>query len=109
MGRDFLPRSDAELAAWSANFSGRLNESPETYGVPPERAAAYAVLSDDFLEHYRAAAAPITRTGPAVASKNEVRARLKREARLLSLYIKSQADVTEAQRLSLGLSVPSGG
>src|SRR4051794_7229259 len=103
MGRDFLPRGDGELVQWSSNFSRQLNDPEAHYPVPPELAAAYAILNDEWAAVYRAAIDPSTRSGSAIVRKNEVRSRLKREARILARYLQSRIELTDPQRVALGL------
>ena len=42
--RDYLPHNDAELLAWSSNFSSLITAAPVTYGLVAGQATAYAAL-----------------------------------------------------------------
>lgn len=109
MGKDFLPRGDGQLLQWSRNFSQQLNDPDAHYPVPPESAAAYALLDDEYSAAYRAANAPSTRTSGSVIFKNDVRTRLKREARILARFLQSRIELTDPQRAALRLSIATGG
>src|SRR5687768_10180835 len=109
MAKDFLPRADSELLQWLRNFSARLNEAPESFGVPVDLAEALAELYQEFDEAYRASVDPATRGRLSVARKNFCREHVKREARILARCVQNRMETTDAQRVILGLTVASGG
>jgi hypothetical protein len=104
MPRGFLPNPDAELLAWSMNFSSTINSDPESFGISPAAAANFAALLADYAAKLPACD-PTLRTRYSVAVKNESREKLKIDARLLARIVYGTATVTDGQKLSLGLSV----
>jgi hypothetical protein len=100
----FLPNGDAELLAWSSNFSNRISDSPGSLGLDPEQAAQYASLHGSYASGLTAAGDPATRTRGSVAAKNDARRALKASARQLARIVKAHPAVTVQQRIDLGLS-----
>lgn len=109
MGRNttFLPSTDAGLRDWSANLSRRILEDPSAYGLDQEQCDAFALAQAEFASVLRIATAPETRTKVSVAEKNAVRETLRNAARLINSIVNGQADVTDSQRMALGLTVPA--
>jgi hypothetical protein len=105
MPKGFLPNSDGGLASWARHFSGLINQRPEAYGIAPERAEAFAVLSQQYDECYAAAANLGMRSRAIVTGKNVVRAALKQEAKLLALTVHGCPTVAADQKVLLGLTV----
>ena len=104
MSLGFLPRADAALLAWSANFNTLINATPTAYGLTAALATAYGTLHTAYATAL-AAADPAIRTKSAVAAKNVARTNLKTDARLLAKLIEGTASVTDGRKLSLGLNV----
>jgi hypothetical protein len=100
----FLPYTDPGLLAWSLNFSTRITATPTAFGLTAALASSYAGLHSA----YAAALAdcdPNTRSKALVIAKNQARANLKANARLLSNLVQGTASVTDAQKSELGLNV----
>lgn len=100
----FLPYTDDGLLAWSLNFSTRITATPTAFGLTAALATSYATLHSA----YAAALAdcdPNTRSKALVSTKNQARANLKANARLLAKLVDGTASVTDAQKLELGLNV----
>lgn len=104
MGRQFLPSSDAALLAWSLNFNTLITATPTAFGLTAGLATAYGALHTAYATAL-AAADPAIRSKPAVATKDSARGALKNNARLLAKIVEGTASVTNAQKLSLGLTV----
>jgi len=100
---DFLPRRDADLLQWSSNFDQKINFSPESYGISPSVAAEYAALHANFAQLYLAAVGASTRTPSGIVEKDDARAVLAKRARQLASIVRGTPQVTDAQRLDLGL------
>ncbi|MGC4031182.1 MAG: hypothetical protein QM754_05475 [Tepidisphaeraceae bacterium] len=104
MANGFLEVADAELLNWARCFSEKINAGPAVYGLTDEQAMMFA-------ERYAAYATafkknqPGVRSAVTVAGKEAARAALLTEARSLSRIIGGQKDVTDEQRISLGLPV----
>ncbi len=104
MGRQFLPTTDSGLLAWSLNFKTLITATPTAFGLTAALATAYGTLHDAYGTAL-AACDPAIRTRSAVATKNTARTNLKNNARLLANLVEGTASVTNAQKLSLGLTV----
>lgn len=104
MPRDFLPSKDADLLAWSSNFSTRITATPTAFGLVAAQATAYAALHSSFASALTVATDPGTRTRGTVAAKNDARAPLRAEARELSRIIQAFPATTTQQRIDLGLN-----
>lgn len=100
----FLPSSDSKLLAWSLNFNTLIVATPTVFGLSSAFATAYTALHNAFATGL-AACDPAIRTKSAVATKNTARTNLKNNARLLADLVNGTATVTNAQKLSLGLTV----
>jgi hypothetical protein len=102
---DFIPRRDADLLRWSSNFDQKINFSPASFGISHSDAAEYAVLHASFAQLYAAAVGASTRTPSGIIAKDDARAALVKRARQLANRVRGHMEVTDAQRLELGLRV----
>ncbi len=107
MRQSYFPSTDAGLLAWAQNLSQRLSVDPEAFGVGELVAAQLADLVARYDEAYRLANMPNTRITSRTVQKNESRDALKHAARRIVSIVRGQADVTDAQRIELGMSVPA--
>lgn len=105
MSKGFLPRRDSELLAWSANFKDLLLVNFAMYGILESQATFYSGLHTTFATKLELATEPITRTRVTVSEKDAAREVLTTNAKLLAKIIEGQANVTDAQKLALGLNV----
>lgn len=106
MGKSFFNGStDSALAMGSRAFAKNLSQSPETYGISEELAAAYVALDAQWQAAYSAAALPGSRTSSEVSAKNELRRQITAMASSLASMIAGNPAVSDGQRLGLGLSV----
>jgi len=103
---EFLPATDGALVDWSRNFGQIISADPHTLGLSEVDAQTYQSLHQQ-LAAAVLACAPQIRTMGLTAHKNAVRAELKALARRLVKLINGQADVSDQQRIELGLSVRS--
>lgn len=106
---DYIPRRNADLRDWAANFAALISADPGAYGLSAPEAAAVQSAADAYTSAYTAAADPSTRTGSTVAARREARAALLSVVRRAAGIIRASASVTAAQRAALGLTVPAGG
>jgi hypothetical protein len=103
-GTNYLPAKDAALLAWSTNFSGLITATPTVFGLTAPQATAYAALNTAYATAL-AAVDPGIRNKATVATKNAARASLKASARMLARIIEANPTITNAQKLTLGLTV----
>jgi hypothetical protein len=108
VNNDYIPTADADLLAWSANFSSKLTAAPTSYGQVAGDATAYATLHTAFATALTASSNPSTRTQSTVATKSTARASLVQSARALVGRIQSYPALTDTQRADLGITVYDG-
>ena len=103
MAKDYVPRTDADLAAWSRNLAARVGEDPLAFNLSPERAAAYAAATARYgLELLRVNTESL-RTGPVVAEKNLARRSLVALSREIVASARAAPDSDAARLVLLGL------
>jgi hypothetical protein len=102
---DFLPARDAELVTWSTNFNTRVTAAPTTYGLTAAQATAYDALHDAFVAAYNAASSDAGNSTSAIITKDDARAALKANARMLARIVQATPTVTNTQKSDLGLTV----
>lgn len=105
MTRGFLPNTDGGLLAWSTNFLEHLLPDPQSLGISQELADAYQVLHDRYAVSYGMTANRGVRSMVLVSKKNACRAALKADARRLVSIIRGQANVSDSQKVGLGITV----
>ncbi|HQY87960.1 MAG TPA: hypothetical protein PK402_04835 [Tepidisphaeraceae bacterium] len=71
-----------------------------------EMAQQFEVVQVELELAYRKAVEPETRTKPSVTGKNSARDAMKQAARPIVSIINGQTNLTDAQRIELGLTVP---
>lgn len=103
--RGFLPQADAELLAWSTNFRTMITAAPATFGLTAAQATEYATTQEAYASAFQVAKDPSTRTRPTIAAKDAAKTDLQTASRLLAKIVEGTAAVTDAQKLSLGLTV----
>ena len=106
MPTSFLPNKDTALLAWSLNFNTLITATPTAYGLSAGLATGYGTLHTNYATAL-AACEPGSRTRSAVSTKNAARLALKNDARSLAKLVDGTTSVTNAQKLSLGLTVKS--
>ena len=98
------PRKDDALLAWSANAKTLITATPTAYGLTAAFATQYGGIHDLFATAL-AACEPGVRTQAAVAAKNTARANLLEQIRLMTNLVNGTATVTDAQKITLGITV----
>src|SRR5690349_20052601 len=106
--KDFLPSKNAELLAWSANYSALLTSEAASIGILPAQATAYAALHTAWAALLSTATEPSTRTRGAISAANDKRTELKAMARELARVINAFPAITNQQRIDLGLNPRTG-
>lgn len=104
MPRDFYPRRESDIQSFTTNFSAILSADPEAYGLTPARVDEYSALQQAFSDAYITAQNPGANSSSSVAFKESCRVALEAGTRPLVKTIKGQPTVTDAMRISLGLS-----
>lgn len=107
MPSTYIPRRDAELDTWLANFAERIAAAPGAYGLTAPDAETITAAVDAWHTAFTIAIAPGTRTAPAVRTKDERRASVLRIVREYAGRIRVNAAVAPALKIDLGLHVSS--
>jgi hypothetical protein len=102
---NFLPDRDAELVTWSTNFLAGIQTMATSVGLTAGQATTYGTLHDNFVTSYNASASDATNSRSAIVTKNETKALLVANARLLAGIIQKFPGTTNTQRSELGLTV----
>lgn len=105
MATDFIPSSDADLLAWSANFNTKLTAAPTSIGLVAGDATAYATLHTAYASALSAATNPSTRTSSTIATKDTARTSLVNKARDLVAIAQAYPGTTNTLRNDFGMTV----
>ena len=108
MAKDFLPRRDALLLAWSANYAAQLAAIGTAVGITVQQSSDYQALHTTFASDLATATDPSTRTRGAIAGKQASKRSLIAEARELARIINAFPGTTNQQRIDLGLNPRKG-
>jgi hypothetical protein len=102
--RDYIPRRDSELVAWSSNFTSVVSSNATSWDIAPEELSNLQNASSAFASLVATAESP-ARTPVIIAEKDAARKELVKEIRgLVSFRLKNPV-ITDAQRVSMGLHV----
>ena len=104
MARDHFPDTDGGLLGWSLNFSTRITAEPVPLGLTPALATSYAAVHAAFATAM-AAVDPGVPSKASVIAKNNQKKTLKIAARQLIDIINGQPDVSDEQKIELGINV----
>jgi hypothetical protein len=104
MAIKFLPTRDAELLTWSSNFKTKITASPTSFGLTAGEATSYGTLHTSFQNAYNVANDPTTRSPVNITLKDQAKASLIANARLLARQVQGTSTVTAAQKEDLGLN-----
>jgi hypothetical protein len=107
MRQTYFPSTDAGLLAWAQNLSQRLSADYAAFGIDEERAADFAARVDAYAETYRNANVPGVRIVANTRLKSEARESMKAAARLIVSVVRGQPQVSDAQKIKLGITVPA--
>jgi hypothetical protein len=102
----FLPSTDTGLLSWAQNFYAVANATPGPtgYGLTAAQLTAFNSLLTSY-QTALAACDPGVRSKAVVFTKNQAKANLVNDARLLAKVVQGTASVTDAQKATLGLNV----
>jgi hypothetical protein len=103
----YIPPRDSVFATWIANFSALLTANPTDFGLVAGDATAVDGVNTTWQAAYTTAIDPATRTAPTVAAKDVARASAEAVVRPYAVQISRNAAVTDANKSSIGVTVPS--
>ena len=98
-----LPNSDNGLKYWALMVDKTLADRSGVYGVSAERVAAFGVLSAEFSEALQACEGA-TRSVATTERKNDLRRRLRADARQILKTVNGTPGVTREDRIALGMT-----
>jgi hypothetical protein len=101
---DYIPKKDAELVAWSANFATQVDENSSEWNIPKEEVNNLQNAVTNFATLHTQADSP-AKNSIIVAEKNTARTVLVGHIRELAGFRLRNPAITDAQRVSLGLSI----
>ncbi|MDR0421540.1 MAG: hypothetical protein LBH72_00825 [Proteiniphilum sp.] len=101
---DYIPRKDAELVAWSANFVGKVAANAVAWEIPPGEVDFLRTAAGAFAALHARVDSP-ARTSVLVAEKNAARKVLETAIRRLAGWRLKNPAITNVDRVALGLRV----
>ena len=101
---DYLPRRDAELTPWSANFAAQIADNAVAWGIPTDEILDLQAATTSFATLQAQADSP-AKNSIIVAEKNAARKTLVAKIRGLADFRLKNPIITNAQRIALGLHV----
>jgi hypothetical protein len=104
MNTDYIPRKDAELVRWSANFATKVSENMSAWNIPNQELYNLHAAVSDFTVLHAQADSP-AKTAIIVAEKNAARKTLIGLIRGLVNFQLKNPIITDAQRIAMGLHV----
>ncbi len=118
MAASYIPSTDTGLDGWATNFASLITASPATYGLDATAAAAIQTARDTYHDAYllagtapphRTPVNPSTRTPVTVAAKDSAKIAGRILWRSYAAQIRVNPGVADADKLALGLNLPSSG
>jgi hypothetical protein len=103
MANDYIPRRNALALAWMSAFGAGISSAPGTYHLLPADAAAIEAAVAAFAAAQSAAENPATRTRVTVNQRDAARAAAEQLCRRYAAAIKSDAGVSDADKIAIGV------
>ncbi|WP_404304983.1 hypothetical protein [Neorhodopirellula lusitana] len=105
MRASYLPSTLSGFNDFCRDFSTEINKAPTDYGLTQTDAEDYAVLQTAFETAYDASISPMTRTPYIVTTVRQLRGELTKLTRRLVDLCQASADMTDAKRRALGITI----
>jgi hypothetical protein len=103
----YIPPKIADRNLWYLNFSGLLTGTPTDFGLTAPDAVAVAAAVLLFTDAYAISSVPATRTSPAIAETNLQDANATAVIRPYATRISRNASVSDLNKASIGVTIPS--
>lgn len=103
MNNDYVPKREAELRDYAANFAALTSAAPASYALTAGDAAQISQVVQDFVTSYELLQSPHTRTSPNVAAKDGAKATLISVLRGYAMQIKANRAVEDSAKVALKL------
>lgn len=101
----YMPQSDVGFRNWLMNFSRLVGENPHRYGLTLADAQIITNHYQSYDAAFTAVQAPGTRTSPAIAHKDAVKASAMASLRIYAGLIRANMGVDIQDRRDLGLGI----
>ncbi|QEG22022.1 hypothetical protein [Mariniblastus fucicola] len=105
MKRSYLPTTLHGFNDFCRDFSNEISKDPTEYGLTADDAAEYAALQTAFETSYDTSLSPMTRTPYLVEMVRQLRAELTTLTRRLVELCQAAANMTDAKRRALGITI----
>ncbi|MDR2765351.1 MAG: hypothetical protein LBB90_10025 [Tannerella sp.] len=102
--KDYIPRKESELVAWSANFTAQVAANATAWEIPAGEVTALQTADTAFAALHAQADSP-AKNSIIVAKKDAARKTLTAKIRELAGFRLKNPVITDAQRVALGLTV----
>lgn len=101
----YIPSKDGDVLAYTLNFSTYLTAHAVALGMTAANATTYAGLQSDYAAALKAATEPSTRGKATIANKDAAKKQIVALTRSYAQMIGRNVNVTNEQRLALGLNI----
>jgi len=105
MTKTYLPSTLNGFNDFCRDFSSEISKNPAEYGLTPSEAEDYALLQSAFALAYDMSLSPVTRTPFGVTNVRDLRTELTALTRRLVDRCQSAANMTDAKRRALGITI----
>ncbi|MGI9012845.1 MAG: hypothetical protein ACR2GY_01185 [Phycisphaerales bacterium] len=102
-----FPTKEADLAAWSNNFSTKINAFQPLggYGLTPQQCTDFETLNSVWIDAYEVTLADSTRTAVAIVTKRTAKNAMIENARTLVALIQADPATTDTDRAQLEITI----
>jgi hypothetical protein len=101
---DYIPKKDAELVPWGANFNSKVTAGASRWGIPSNEVTDVQNAYDAFVTLQKKADSP-DKTTVIVAEKNAARKKYVELVRAMVGFRLKNPIITDAERVGMGLHV----
>ena len=100
---DYIPSEDEAFRTWAESFRDGLVLNPGKYMISPAQAASVQSVVDAFVLKLGICSNEATRTGPAVAEKDDSRAVCETLCRQYAILFKENGGISDADKIAIGV------
>lgn len=104
-GRNYIPRPDADFAAWAAHYGPAVRAWWEAHGLNTDDLKPLLEALDRWNEAFPAHVSAQQRAEAARQAKDAARAALERQIRPVTGFVQSFPGTTDAERAELGITL----
>lgn len=105
MRTSYLPTTLAGFNNFCRDFANEISKTPTEYGLTADDAQEYLALQTAFETAYDSSVSPMTRTPYIVTMVKQLRSELTKLTRRLVDLCQASADMTDAKRRALGITI----